>query len=73
MKDDDLYLLELGQIKEKLKKIDVLETDVKEIKLTLNGWTNRVAGGMVVLSVIGSIVLYLGHDLIVLIKTKLGF
>jgi hypothetical protein len=72
MEDGDIYL-ELGQIKEKLRKIDILEQDVKDIKFTLNGWVNKVSGGMVVLSIIGSIVIYLGHDLFVLIRTKLGF
>lgn len=73
--DEDIHY-QIGVINATLnamtKKLDSVEGDVFEVKNKLDNWQNRLAGASVVLSVIGSVVLYLGHDLFVLIKTKLG-
>lgn len=54
------------------ERFEKMEKDLTEVKAQVNGWQNRVTGAIAVISVIGSFVLYLGHDLFVIIKTKLG-
>lgn len=66
-----------------LTKVEYHDQDIKEINKKLDKvleqtgrldkWEQRMVGAVTVFSFIGSIVLYLGHDLLVLIKTKLGF
>lgn len=60
----------LENLSERFEKI---EKDVAEVKSQVNGWQNKATGAIAVISIIGSFVLYLGHDLFVVIKTKLGF
>lgn len=77
MNDHDTTQYKLGSLSSKLDNLEEdllsMKRDLTEIKSQLQGWQNRAAGAVAVLGVIGSIVLYLGHDLFVLIKAKLGF
>lgn len=77
MNDHDTTQYKLGSLDSKLTNVEeevaYLRQDISEIKRQLEGWQNRAAGAVAVLGVIGSVVLYLGHDLFVVIKTKLGF
>jgi len=63
----------VAKIEDINERFDKLEKDVAAVKTQVDGWQNRATGAIAVISVIGSVVLYLGHDLFVLIKTKLGF
>lgn len=56
-----------------MTKMTSLEKDVSEIKNQLQGWTNRAAGAVGVLSIVGAALLWAGDGIIALIKTKLGF
>jgi len=62
-----------NQVNTVVKQNEQMAKDIAEIKKEVNEWRNRATGAVGVLSFAGVVILYLGHDLLKLIMTKLGF
>lgn len=61
---------DMTEVKEDIKGI---KDDLQSINAKMDGWHNRAVGAVGILSLIGSIGLWLSDSIITVIRTKLGF